>query len=282
MSAVMRASQDAALLEQFCALESSCSSSRVLVVAAHPDDETIGLGARLTGLFDVMIVAVTDGAPPDDARVPPPFAGRDAYAEARREERRRALAVAGLADARVHELGIPDQHASDDLIGLTAVVLEILRAARPEVLVTHPYEGGHPDHDAAAFAAAAALTLLARAGERVPTAVEMTSYHLGSDGIRTGDFLPQQAVQCGDFVLDAPRRARKRSMLDCFTSQREMLSHFRCDRERFRVAPLYEFSLPPHEGRLFYEHYAWGMAGSDWRARAREALHALGLTAEAV
>ena len=37
-------------------------------------------------------------------------------------------------------------------------------------------------------------------------------------------------------------------MLDCFSSQREMLGYFRCDTERFRVAPLYEFGLPPHEG----------------------------------
>lgn len=280
MATAVRDARDAALLERFCALESNCSDSRMLVLAAHPDDETIGVGGRLASLPNVTIVAVTDGAPTDDTSVPASFGGRHAYADTRRAERRRALALAGLAESHIHELAIPDQHASDDLIGLTATVLEILRAAPPDVLVTHPYEGGHPDHDASAFAAAAALRLLESAGERVPVALEMTSYHLGPDGIRTGNFLPHQPVPCGEFVLDAAGRARKRSMFDCFTSQREMLSYFRCDSERFRVAPLYEFGLPPHDGRLFYEHYDWGMSGSEWRARAREALRALGLMAE--
>lgn len=278
MSPAVRAERDAALLEHFCALRSESAIGRVLILAAHPDDETIGVGGRIAGLADVIIASITDGAPPSDARVPRPFSSRRAYAEARRGERRRALALAGIAEARVHELGIADQHASDDLIGLTAAVIEILRTVRPHVLVTHPYEGGHPDHDAAAFASAAALQLLSEAGEPVPTAIEMTSYHIGPDGMRTGGFLPHQDVRPRDFLLDAASRERKRAMFDCFTSQREMLSHFRDDRERFRVSPLYEFSLPPHEGRLFYEHFDWGMSGSEWRARAREALYALGLS----
>ena len=29
--------------------------------------------------------------------------------------------------------------------------------------------------------------------------------------------------------------------------------------ERFRPAPDYDFTQPPHEGRLFYENYDWGM-----------------------
>jgi LmbE family N-acetylglucosaminyl deacetylase len=278
MSTAVRDTRDAALLEQFCALRSECIVGRVLILAAHPDDETIGAGGRLPGLSDVTIVSITDGAPSQDAHVPVQFGTRRGYAEARREERRRAMCLAGVADGRVHELGIPDQRASDDLIGLTAAVLEVLRTIRPNVLVTHPYEGGHPDHDAAAFAAAAALRLLGASGEPVPTALEMTSYHLGTDGIRTGSFLPHQDVRSADFVLDAAGRTRKRAMLDCFRSQREMLAHFRRDRERFRVAPAYAFSLPPHDGRLFYEHFAWGMSGAVWRARAREAAYALGLS----
>jgi hypothetical protein len=67
-------------------------------------------------------------------------------------------------------------------------------------------------------------------------------------------------------------------MLDCHASQRKVLRQFRCDMEPIRVAPRYDFEVPPHEGRLFYEHFDWWVHGAEWRARAREATRALGLT----
>ena len=45
--------------------------ARVMIVVAHPDDETIGMGAQLNRFDDALLVQVTDGAPRD---------GRDAAA----------------------------------------------------------------------------------------------------------------------------------------------------------------------------------------------------------
>jgi LmbE family N-acetylglucosaminyl deacetylase len=49
-------------------------------------------------------------------------------------------------------LGIPDQAASLGLAGLARRLAVQLAASGAEVVVTHAYEGGHPDHDATAFA----------------------------------------------------------------------------------------------------------------------------------
>jgi hypothetical protein len=47
--------------------------------------------------------------------------------------------------------------------------------------------------------------------------------------------------------------------------------------ERFRPAPAYDFTAPPHEGKLFYECFDWGMNGARFRELAAGAMEELGL-----
>ena len=51
------------LLAQFAGHEPICS--RLLIVVAHPDDETITLGGQMWRLRDALLLHVTDGAPRD-------------------------------------------------------------------------------------------------------------------------------------------------------------------------------------------------------------------------
>jgi N-acetylglucosamine malate deacetylase 2 len=57
---------------------------------------------------------------------------------------------------------------------------DLLEQHRPEVIVTHSYEGGHPDHDACAFAVHHALELTR--AQPVPVIVEASFYHIGPQG----------------------------------------------------------------------------------------------------
>jgi hypothetical protein len=77
--------------------------------------------------------------------------------------------------------------------------------------------------------------------------------------------------------LSADDAERKRRMLDAFATQRATLAPFGVGEERFRVAPAYDFTRPPHAGGLHYEQYPWGMTQRRWRRLARAARRELGL-----
>ncbi|HEV7515463.1 MAG TPA: PIG-L family deacetylase, partial [Thermoanaerobaculia bacterium] len=85
------------------------SFPRFLVLAAHPDDETIGAGALLCRQPPQAVIHVTDGAPRDLAWAPAAHGDRDGYARARRRELAAALALAGVPADRLLRLGIVDQ-----------------------------------------------------------------------------------------------------------------------------------------------------------------------------
>jgi LmbE family N-acetylglucosaminyl deacetylase len=240
---------------------------RILVVAAHPDDETIGCGALLARSGDAHVVHLTDGAPRDRALIPLRWRkDREGYRKTRRREVERSLALANVPIRAIECLGVPDQEASFALVELARRLAHLLLRLRPGLVVAHPYEGGHPDHDAAAFVTSGALRLTRVACDFVPWAAEMTSYHGEPGRLVTGAFLGDADVGGGE--LPSEERARKARMLACFRSQRATLTPFAPHAERFRPMPRYDFSQPPHHGPLYYEQLGWSMTGERWRALA--------------
>jgi LmbE family N-acetylglucosaminyl deacetylase len=248
-----------------------------LVLAAHPDDETLGASSVVARARRCLVVHLTDGAPRDPAlRAPGYRRDRAEYALARRGELTAAMALAGVGPERLHALGATDGEAIEESVPLARRLAALVDELRPRRLVTHGYEGGHPDHDAAALVARAALRLLARAGRPAPPLLEMAVYHGGPGRLVTLDFLPAGGVPTYTVALDAAAERRKRSMLACFESQRDVLGWFgSLAVERLRPAPAADFARPPHEGPLWYERLGFALTPYDWRARAARALAAL-------
>lgn len=233
---------------------------RVLIVAAHPDDETLGASALLGPPHEAVVVHATDGAPRDRRWWPAGVSDRDAYARLRAGEAARALA---LVDAERVALGIADQEAVRALARLAQAIAEQIARRAPDLIVTHAYEGGHPDHDAVAFAVARARRLAGRA----PPAIEMALYHGAPGALVAGEFLDGRPSTRR--ALDPVELRRRRAMLACFASQRATLAPFLAlAHERYRPAPAYDFSRPPHDGPLLYERLGFPISGAAWRALA--------------
>ncbi len=208
-------------------------------------------------------VHVTDGAPRNeqDSRAHG-FERLDDYRQSRADEFQAALECAGIGAASHECLDIPDQEASLRLAELTLRISSLIEQHRPEVIFTHPYEGGHPDHDACAFAVHHA------AGDTA--IIESPFYNARNRG--TGGFL-SSAEQTDEVVyeLTAEELARKHALIACFKTQRETLRGFTATGERYRVAPEYDFSTPAHEPPVLYDGYPWGMNSARFCELAREA-----------
>lgn len=250
---------------------------RTLILAAHPDDEVVGIGGQLAGFEDVHIVHVTDGAPADmrDAAAHG-FSTRIEYARARGGELFAALALAGIDAARCCSLGIADQEASYEMAAMARRLRELFVHLEPEVVYTHPYEGGHPDHDATAFAAHCACRSM---GAGAPKLVEFTSYHACNGRMRVYEFLPRAGRNNVSVLLSRETAALKDRMLDAFITQHDtLLPFYGCRAEKWRYAPAYDFTAPPHAGTLYYDVFDWGIHSREWRERAVSAASKLGLS----
>lgn len=134
----------------------------LLVIAPHPDDETIGAWGLMVRLrrrgVTVRVLVVTDGGAshPGSAAWP-----RRRLVRERRQETRRAMRAIGIGAGAVTFLGLPDG-ALAATEARRGIALALGRAPKP-VLVAAPAPGDdHADHRAVA----AAMTRAHRPGLR--------------------------------------------------------------------------------------------------------------------
>jgi LmbE family N-acetylglucosaminyl deacetylase len=251
----------------------------VAIVAAHPDDELIGLGSLVPYFQEIRaIVHTTDGAPRNgpDIRNAGVATWLD-YAQLRRNEFRASLQAGEIFPDRAICLWIPDQQAAFRIPQLTLRLVSIFTRLRPRFVLTHSYEGGHPDHDSTAAAVHYAVGCLRGAGASSPCVLEFASYHASESGMEAETFLQNSLAPFEQRELGDAGRLAKRKLLASYASQQNVLSQFPLCYEPVRAAPEYDFTKPPHPGTLFYERFDWGMNGREWRRLAQAARRRLDL-----
>jgi LmbE family N-acetylglucosaminyl deacetylase len=149
---------------------------RLLAVLAHPDDESLGVGATLAkyaseGVETYVITATRGQAGRYYGRRPGEnHPGPTELGTIRERELRAAAATLGVREVTL--LSYEDQRL--DAAAPREVIAEIadhLRRLRPHVVITFPPDGayGHPDHVAISQFATAALLLAADRGFEAPS-----------------------------------------------------------------------------------------------------------------
>ncbi|HET9898315.1 MAG TPA: N-acetyl-1-D-myo-inositol-2-amino-2-deoxy-alpha-D-glucopyranoside deacetylase [Streptosporangiaceae bacterium] len=151
-------------------MDQHADDRRLLLVHAHPDDESIGTGATMAKYAaagaGVTLVTCTLGElgeiiPPELAELA--WDKQDKLGEHRIGELSAACAALGVTDHRFlggpgrwHDSGMMGTPSNDwagvfwraDVDEAAGALLEIIREVRPQVLVTYDSNGfyGHPDH----------------------------------------------------------------------------------------------------------------------------------------
>lgn len=128
-----------------------------LVVAPHPDDETLGCGAtilrKVAAGARVTVLVATDGSDSHRSAFLPPHR----LAELRRAEMAEAARRLGLRPDDVHWAGLVDGTVAGQERRLTDTVAALLDRLRPDEVYATCAAEPHPDHAAVGRAARAAV-----------------------------------------------------------------------------------------------------------------------------
>jgi LmbE family N-acetylglucosaminyl deacetylase len=187
---------------------------RVLAIGAHPDDLEILCGGTLAR-FAARGDAVTMGVMTD---------GSAGHAEIGAVElagirEREARAAAGVIGAELVWLGLPDEFVFDDE-PTRRLLLEAIRAARPDLILTHEPEDYHPDHRATSRAVFGASFMTG-----LPNVETASPPHPGVAPLFYFDTLAGVGFQPAEYVDITATMATKRAMLAAHESQVAWLRH---------------------------------------------------------
>jgi LmbE family N-acetylglucosaminyl deacetylase len=209
--------------------------SRLVVVAAHPDDESLGAGGLIAIAAErgmsVYVVLLTAGEASPFAS---PASTRHALATLRLAEMENALARLAPENTLVF-LGAPDRQVAENECHVARSLTELVGTGERTLLAAPWREDGHPDHDAAGRAAVVAAR---ESGAR------LVEYPLLAWNRLVPDELPWQHARC--LPLPEQLRERKEAAIRAHVSQvraaggqaplpGRVLAHFTGDVEHFLV-----------------------------------------------
>jgi LmbE family N-acetylglucosaminyl deacetylase len=183
-----------------------------LVLAPHPDDETLGCGAvimrKLAAGAPVKVVIAADGRyayPPSELSV-------DALVELREEEARQACAILGLRRENIAFLRFEDRRLADHRELLRDRLFEVFDMIDPEEIFVSSLIDNHPDHR---VLAELARELAQARGKRIPVLYEYPIWFWDPRIWRVRDLLGlhPRFVRTGEFGT------RKREAIAAYRSQ---------------------------------------------------------------
>jgi LmbE family N-acetylglucosaminyl deacetylase len=194
-----------------------------LVIAPHPDDETLGCGGRVlltrrSGTpVTVLVVGDGHGSHRDVG------GGADELRRRRRTELAAACVLLGIDREQVSLLGYPDDSMAGRIDDIAAELERLIRATRPDDVYVTCSEEPHPDHAAVAVAAQRAVARIEPTPRLLEYPIWLWSDWPLSRRLRDGSGLRRFGALAGhrsvEIVRFEPVRAEKLRALAEYRSQ---------------------------------------------------------------
>jgi len=223
---------------------------RILVLAAHPDDEVVAcataIGRAKARGAEILALYLTDGCLARETMWPWRRAGHAKAVARRRAEAEGAAEWLGIIP--VGWMARPTRRLWRELPQVHAEIRAAVSAHAPDQLWVPAYEGGNPDHDA--------LNALGSLFTDKLSVLEFAEYNFFEGRARSQQF-PYPTGGERTIVLTPEEQERKRGLLRHYASERGNLNYVDVARECFRPLAAYDYSRPPHPGVLWYARFHW-------------------------
>jgi LmbE family N-acetylglucosaminyl deacetylase len=222
------------------------TEKKILIIGPHPDDIEFSTGRLIMKRKgkNVFIIVMTDGRKGQDGSKTKRIIPEEQYAKIRKNESRKALKEFGVNEGNIYFLNLHDQEILSNPYIIDNIYLRIKKTS-PDFILIPPWEGAHPDHDAAHLFA---LVAAKNAGFNIKKVIEYGSYNNYEGKLRVQEFIPFEDAE--DFTLIPTPNEQKRwtDIMKIFRSQTSLhekyipVSHF----ERYRELPKYDYTKLPY------------------------------------
>ncbi len=223
---------------------------QILILAPHPDDEIVAccaaIGRAQSEGAKISILFLTHGCIAKETLWPWQRKNYELRVAHRRTE---AETVAELMGMEI--IGFPQRPARHLWQELDSVYMEIKSAVKklkPDQLWIPAYEGGNADHDG--------LNGLCQHFRKKINILEFAEYNfLG--GKKQSQIFPDEDGTETTLYLTPKEQAQKQAALDFYASEKENLDYVDTIQECYRLFASSDYSVPPHEGTLWYARFQW-------------------------
>ncbi len=188
-------------------LDAIIGTGTALILAPHPDDESLGCGGLIAeacaqGRPPVVVILTDGGMSHPNSRSFP----RERLVPLREEETRAAVAQLGLGADRLHFLRAPDggaPHSGPPMLALAERVARFAREAGASAILTTWERDPHPDHLAA--------NLIAREARR-QTGLPLLRYPVWGWTIPPRAWLPKEPIAGMRLGMQRHLEAKRRAI----------------------------------------------------------------------
>lgn len=225
----------------------------ILILAPHPDDETVGLSVFMRRKQEegcnFFIFFLTNGVVSKSEMW---FWEKNKYhifLEKRLSEMRDSLNFFKIKDYFLQN--IPTRHLRSCIEQTFLKIKSIIKDQTIDSIFVPAYEGGHQDHDVANFIASKFIKKI--------NVFEYSEYHNYRDKVHSNMFINkignETLIEFNKNEVDY-----KRNALLIYKSERKNLNYIEIKREVYRPIIKYNYNSVPHTGTLFYKRFgifAW-------------------------